>query len=100
MHHDLIQPVPGAGDDKLILGRSSWSDQDTSIKYGWLDSLESISRGGEMPTSALRQAVRFAAEEGEPTSRVRKSLGLLPTDRRAREGSYAGVNPSAAQTAA
>jgi hypothetical protein len=56
--------VTGAGSDTLILGGASWNPTgDTSIKYAWRDKREHISRGGEMPVSALRQAVRFAAKE-------------------------------------
>jgi len=54
----------GAKDDELLLGTSSWSEQDTSLKYAWRDKKGRRSRGGELPTWAMPQAVLFAAKEG------------------------------------
>ena len=59
------EPVKkGAEGDELLLGTSSWSDEDTSLKYGWLDKNGKRTRGGELPTWAIPQGVLFAAREG------------------------------------
>ncbi len=73
------EPVVGGGNgDELLLGTSSWSDKDTSLKYGWLDKNGRFARGGEMPTWAIPQAVVFAAREEyltvEQTVELVKSL--------------------------
>jgi hypothetical protein len=58
------EPVVGGSDgDELLMGRASWSDEDTSIKYGWLDKNGHFARGGEVPIWAVPQAVLFAARE-------------------------------------
>ncbi len=72
-------PVEGGSDgDMLLLGTSSWSDDDTSLKYGWPDKNGRRSRGGELPTSAIPQAVILAAQTGylnrEQTADLAKGL--------------------------
>ncbi|HEX3692633.1 MAG TPA: hypothetical protein VHU13_04760 [Solirubrobacteraceae bacterium] len=69
------EPVVGGGDgDELLLGKSSWSETDTSLKYGWLDKNGRFARGGEMPTWAIPQAVMFAVREKYLT--VEQTAGL------------------------
>jgi hypothetical protein len=69
------EPVKNGGEgDALLLGTSSWSDDDSSLKYARLDKRGHRSRGGELPISALPQAVRFAVREGYLT---RKQTALL-----------------------
>ena len=59
------EPVErGSDGDELLLGASSWNDDDTSLKYGWLDKNGKRTRGGELPLWAVPQAVLFAAREG------------------------------------
>lgn len=72
-------PVEGGSEeDRLLLGTSSWSDDDTSLKYGWLDKNGRRSRGGELPTWAIPQAVVLAARTGylnrEQTAAIAKGL--------------------------
>lgn len=79
MKVELKEPVVGGSEgDEFLLGKSSWSDEDTSIKYGWLDKNGHVARGGEAPTWALPQAVLFAAREGylstDDTAVLTKSL--------------------------
>jgi hypothetical protein len=79
MQVDKHEPVVGGGDgDELLLGKSSWSDADTSLKYGWLDKNGHFARGGELPTWAIPQAVVFAAREkyltAEQTTELAKGL--------------------------
>jgi len=62
MDYDVNVPVEGASNDRLLLGTSSWSTEDTSLKYGWPDKNGKIARGGELPTSAIPQAVLLAAK--------------------------------------
>lgn len=50
--------------DEIRIGRSSWDDQDTSIKYTWFDKRGQPSRGGEVPIDALPQMFEFAIREG------------------------------------
>jgi hypothetical protein len=47
----------------LLLGISSWSDEDRSAKYGWHDKNGHLTRGGEVPLRAISQMVTFAARE-------------------------------------
>lgn len=59
------KPVEGGSDgDMLLLGTSSWSDDDTSLKYGWPDKNGRRSQGGELPTWAIPQVVILAARTG------------------------------------
>lgn len=68
----------GADGDELLLGVSSWSEKDKSLKYGWRDKRGRWSRGGELPTWAIPQAVLFAAREGfldrKATAKLAKGL--------------------------
>ena len=64
MQVEAQEPVSGVDGDELLLGRSSWSDDDTSLKYGWLDKNGKRARGGELPTWAIPQGILFAAREG------------------------------------
>ena len=60
-HHESVDGVQG---DELLLGRSSWSADDRSLKYAWPDKNGRRARGGEMPVSAIPQAVAFAGRKG------------------------------------
>lgn len=51
-------------EDEIRIGRSSWDDQDVSIKYAWFDKRGRPSRGGEIPLAALPQMFEFAIREG------------------------------------
>ena len=61
MQVELEEQVVGVPQDSLLLGRSSWSPDDRSLKYAWPDKNGKRARGGEIPISALPQAVVFAA---------------------------------------
>jgi hypothetical protein len=79
MKVELKEHVVGGSDgDEFLMGQSSWSEEDTSIKYGWLDKNGHVARGGEVPIWALPQAVVFAAREGylshDQTTILTKSL--------------------------
>jgi hypothetical protein len=50
--------------DQIRIGRSSWDDNDMSIKYAWFDRRGHVSRGGEVPLAALPQMFEFAIREG------------------------------------
>lgn len=64
MRAEVDEPVENVPNDSLLLGRSSWSDEDRSLKYAWPDKNGKRARGGEIPVSAIPQAVLFAAREG------------------------------------
>jgi hypothetical protein len=67
MDYEVNVPVegsPGEKGDRLLLGRSSWSSDDRSLKYGWPDKNGKIARGGELPIWAIPQAIELAAESG------------------------------------
>jgi hypothetical protein len=51
-------------EDEIRIGRSSWSEDDVSIKYAWPDKRGRASRGGEIPIEALPQMFEFAIREG------------------------------------
>ena len=72
------EPVKGVPTDELLLGRSSWNQEETSLKYAWPDKNGKRTRGGEIPVSAVPQAVLFAAREGYLTrkqvARIAKGL--------------------------
>jgi hypothetical protein len=59
-----VEGPPGENGDRLLLGASSWSADDKSLKYGWRDKSGKIARGGELPISAIPQAIGLAAEKG------------------------------------
>jgi hypothetical protein len=61
MKVELSEPVMGSSTDELLLGRSSWDDDAASLKYGWPDKNGKRTRGGEIPLTAVPQAVLFAA---------------------------------------
>jgi hypothetical protein len=50
--------------DELRIGRSSWNDDELSIKYTWFDKRGRAARGGEVPLAALPQMFEFAIREG------------------------------------
>jgi hypothetical protein len=56
----LIASAARDGDARRV--RPSWSAEDTSLKHGWPDKNGKIARGGELPTSAIPQAVLLAAK--------------------------------------
>lgn len=64
MRVQLEEPVQGVPQDAIVLGTSTWSDQDRSLKYAWPDKNGKRARGGEIPISAVPQAVLFAARAG------------------------------------
>jgi hypothetical protein len=59
-HEEKVKHSP---EDALLLGDSSWSPTEPSLKYGWLDKNGKRARGGEVPVSAVPQAVLFAARK-------------------------------------
>jgi len=64
MKVELEEAVKGVPSDQLLLGGSSWDEDVKSLKYAWPDKNGKRTRGGEMPLSAIPQAVLFAAREG------------------------------------
>jgi hypothetical protein len=75
MKVEVQEPVQGGSPgDELLLGTSSWSDEDTSLKYGWLGKNGRRARGGELPIWAVPQAVLFAASSGYLT---REQMAVL-----------------------
>jgi len=59
-----VEGLAGENGDRLLLGASSWNPADKSLKYGWPDKNGKIARGGELPISAIPQAIELAAEAG------------------------------------
>lgn len=57
-------PCRSHPNDEIRIGRSSWSDQDWSVKYTWFDKTGRAARGGEVPLVALPQMLEFAIREG------------------------------------
>jgi hypothetical protein len=45
-------------------GKSSWSDDQNSIKFTWFDKTGKACRGGEVPVEALPQMFEFAIRHG------------------------------------
>jgi hypothetical protein len=73
------EPVKTWPTDTLVLGNSSWhGGADRSLKYAWPDKNGKRARGGELPISAVPQAVMFAARTGfltrEETAMLVKGL--------------------------
>lgn len=64
MRVELEEPVEGVMGDELLLGGSSWNPEHKSLKYAWPDKNGKRARGGEIPLSAVPQAVLFAARTG------------------------------------
>lgn len=64
MHPEVSEPCRVHPGDEIRIGRSSWSDDDVSIKYTWFDRRGRATRGGEVPLSALPQMVEFAIRSG------------------------------------
>lgn len=64
MKPEVEEPVHGTEHDVLLLGRSSWKPEDRSLKYAWPDKNGRRARGGEVPVSAIPQAVLLAARTG------------------------------------
>lgn len=64
MKVEYEEAVKGTPKDALLLGRSSWQPDEPSLKYGWPDKNGKRARGGEIPVSAVPQAVLFAARNG------------------------------------
>jgi len=58
------EAVKGSKKDVLLLGDSSWKPVERSLKYAWPDKNGKRARGGEIPLSAVAQAVIFAAKKG------------------------------------
>lgn len=79
----------GAKDDELLLGTSSWSPKETSLKYAWPDKKGRRSRGGELPTWAIPQAVLFAAKEGYLTRPQMAKIAKGLVSELARQGPHA-----------
>ena len=55
MKPEKSEPCRVHPEDEIRIGRSSWDDQDVSIKYTWFDKRGQPSRGGEVPLAALPQ---------------------------------------------
>jgi hypothetical protein len=64
MDPEFCEPVPETEGDELLLGASTWNPGERSLKYSWRDKIGRRSRGGELPLSAMPQAVLFAARTG------------------------------------
>lgn len=64
MKPEKSEPCRVHPEDEIRIGRSSWDDQDVSIKYTWFDKRGQPSRGGEIPLSALPQMFEFAIRAG------------------------------------
>lgn len=74
MKAEAEEDVKGAPGDKLLLGRSSWDNEARSLKYAWPDKNGKRARGGELPMSAVPQAVLFAARTGYLTRKETVAL--------------------------
>jgi len=62
VHEEAVETWPT---DTLMLGNSSWhGGADRSLKYAWPDKNGKRARGGEIPMSAVPQAVMFASRKG------------------------------------
>ncbi len=61
MDPEFCEPVEKRPEDELLLGGSSWDENERSLKYAWRDKKGRRARGGELPISAMPQAVLFAA---------------------------------------
>jgi hypothetical protein len=79
------EDVKGVPKDALLLGSSSWKPTETSLKYGWPDKNGKRARGGEIPISAVPQAVLFAARKGyldrSQVARIIKGLADVLADK-------------------
>jgi hypothetical protein len=64
MNPEKSEPCRVHPGDEIRIGRSSWNDDDVSIKYTWFDKRGRPSRGGEVPIAALPQMFEFAIREG------------------------------------
>jgi hypothetical protein len=64
MKPEKSEPCRQHPEDEIRIGRSSWSDQDLSVKYTWFDKRGRASRGGEVPLVALPQMFEFAIRAG------------------------------------
>ena len=59
------EAVAASPTDTLVLGKSSWhGGADRALKYAWPDKNGKRARGGEIPMSAVPQAVMFASRKG------------------------------------
>lgn len=61
---ECSEPVRGGPDCQVKIGRSSWDDNELSIKYAGQDSRGHVARYGEIPIWALPQMVELAIREG------------------------------------
>lgn len=64
MKPEISEPCRVHPEDEIRIGRSSWDDQDVSIKYTRFDKRGQPSRGGEIPVAALPQMFEFAIRAG------------------------------------
>ena len=64
MKPEKSEPSRAYPDDEIRIGRSSWSDDEISVKYTWFDKRNHAARGGEVPIAALPQMLEFAIREG------------------------------------
>jgi hypothetical protein len=64
MKSEISEPCRVNPEDEIRIGRSSWDDQDVSIKYTWFDKRGQPSRGGEVPVAVLPQMFEFAIRAG------------------------------------
>ena len=64
MKTEKSEPCRVHAGDEIRIGRSSWNDNDMSIKYTWFDTRGHAARGGEVPLAALPQMFEFAIREG------------------------------------
>jgi hypothetical protein len=63
MKPERFEPCRQNPEDEIRIGRSSWNDEDLSVKYTWFDKRGRASRGGEVPLAALPQMFEFAIRE-------------------------------------
>jgi hypothetical protein len=67
VHEEAVETWPT---DTLVLGNSSWhGGADRSLKYAWPDKNGKRARGGEIPMSAVPQAVMFASRKASSRAR-------------------------------
>lgn len=72
MHPVLYtEKVKDTKKDELRIGVASWDEtrkggtgEQLALKYAWPDKNGRVSRGGELPISALAQSIEFAVANG------------------------------------
>lgn len=76
MKPEKSEPARVYPQDEIRIGRSSWNDDDVSIKYTWFDKGGQPSRAGEVPIAAFVAAdVRVCHSRGLSDHRSRLNPG-------------------------